>query len=342
MLLLAAVLSCCTSLRRVNTERGQEHVRQGRIYLKQDLPDSALAEFGLALEDDPNLVDAHVSMGHIYYRVWRDFLLAHRSYQSAARLDPNHYRAHYGLALMKHLLGRVADAVGVYLKALALQPDSFEANQHVAAAFLQLGRVSEAVTYGQRAIKLRENHQGTWANLAAAYNLAGHYERAVDAYRRAAEFGEPADPILQGLAYAHMMLGHHEHAIVVLRDLTRRNPNALTCQRLGYCHFKFQQFDDALSSYRAALSIDSDAIEALNGVAISLMAMQLDSEEHDDSTSRDEALRLWRRSVQIRGNQPLIHALIARYAPESKTGVPLRLRKGQQEPVSPEGERHHE
>ena len=245
--------------------------------------------------------------------MWRNFLLAHRSYEIASKLNPNHYGARYGLALMKHLLGRVGESVVVYFQALALRPQSFEANHHVAAALLQLGRAPEAVNYGKRAVELQRHHQGAWANLGAAYNLTGHYDQAVDAYRRAVEFGDPAEPILQGLAYAHMMLRRYDRAIVVLRDQNPHEPSALASQRLGYCHFKLQQFEQSLASYRTALSINPDDTLALNGAAISLMALQLKSEENDDPKHRDVAIRLWRRSVRLRDDQPLIHALIARY-----------------------------
>ena len=67
MWLVAVALPCCGPDRAADRQASQAHLQQGRIYVKQNLPDSALAAFGLALEHDPKLVEAHVGMADIYY-----------------------------------------------------------------------------------------------------------------------------------------------------------------------------------------------------------------------------------------------------------------------------------
>ncbi len=292
------------------------HLQQARQFLDQGLTDSAWASFGLALEANPKLVDAHVGMGWIYHD-WNKDVLAHRSFETATGLDPTHYEAHYGLGLTKQVLGWVQDAVAVYLRALALRPSSFEVNHHLAGAYIMLDRIEEALPYAEIATRLNPDHQGAWANLAATYRHTGDYEKAVNAYRRAAELGDPADPILLGMADAHIQLGRFERAVVVLRNQNRRSPSATAYERLGYCQFKLRQFDDALASFRAAMSIDQKDTAALNGLGACLMTLHIQSKEKFES-QRHDALKAWQRSIALRPNQPRIATLIKRYGAETK------------------------
>ena len=288
------------------------HMQEAKRFLDRGLPDSAWASFGLALEENPKLVDAHVGMGWIYHDWGRD-VLAHRSFETATGLDPTHYEAHYGLGLTKQVLGWIGDAVEVYLRALALRPASFEANHHLASAYLLLERIEEALPYAQRATRLNANHQGAWANLGTIYRQLGRYQKAIDAYRRAAELGEPAEPILLGMADANIHLERYDRAAVLLRHQNRRKPSATAYERLGYCQFKQRRFDDALASFRAALSIDARDTAALNGLGACLMTLHIESGGRV-RTQRRQALDAWRRSIELRPKQPRIAKLIEKYS----------------------------
>jgi tetratricopeptide (TPR) repeat protein len=310
--LLAAASSCRTAPVVSPAEvRAKAHVDQAQQYLKEGLTDSALASFGLALEENPKLVDAHVGMGHIY-RERGDYALARRSYENAADIDANHFEANYHLALMHQLLGNLPDAVGTYLRALTINPDDFKANQNLAAAYLQMGKPAAALPYARRATELNPDEQSAWANLATAYRLVGNHAMAVRAYREAAELGEVGEPILIGLASSHVRLGNHQRAINVLQALIRREPSAVAYERLGYAQFRQRRFDDALASFRAALSLDPDDTAALNGLGVCLMTLYLQGERQTRS-QHEQAIEAWRRSLVIRPEQSRIIDLIHRY-----------------------------
>lgn len=313
IVIVAAPVSGCRAPGRAALEedRGRADLAEASVFLERGLTDSALAAFGLAIEENPKLVDAHMGMGHIY-RERAQYDRASRAYLRATELHPTDFDAHYLLGLTYQLGGRLADAVTAYLRSLVIEPASFDANYHVASAYLQLGQPSVAAPYARRATDLNADHQAAWANLAAAYSLLGWYEKAIDAYREAAERGDLATPILVGFADARIHLGQYERAAVVLRQLVRRQPDALAHERLGYCHFKMRHFDQARASYEAALAHDARDTAALNGLGASLMTLYLQS-GHKDRGQYDRAMSAWRQSVQLNLAQPRIIDLLARF-----------------------------
>ena len=311
VLALAMVLVAACQSPWPGSAAGRQHLGQANQYLQEGLTDSALASFGLALEENPKLVEAHLGTARLYQERGK-YNQAMRSYRRATELEPGSFDAHFGLGLMKQLIGQVHNAVSIYLRALAIDPDSFQANHHLAGAYLQLNRAPEAIAFARRATELNQQDQGTWANLATAYSLTGNHEQAVDAYRRAVELGEPAEPILLGLADSHIRLHRYERAVVVLNNQIRRSAGPIAYERLGYAQFKLRRFDGALDSFRLALSFDQDDTAALNGLGACLMTLYLQSDRAAKS-QRDGALAAWRRSIQLRPDQPYIIDLLARY-----------------------------
>lgn len=290
---------------------GSEQIKQAKYYLDRGLDDSAMAAFGLAIEENSKLTEAHLGMGHIYFDR-KNYKLASRSFLIVTHQDPDSFDGHYYLGLINQLTNRVDRALPMYLRALAIRPNSFEANHNLGSAYYQLGRYAEALSYATRAAQLDPISQGAWANLAATYSRLGRYEQAVDAYRCANELGEARTPIHLGLADALIKMNQYERAAVVLQGINRRDPAAMSYERLGFCQFKRNKFDDALASFRAALSIDKEDTASLNGLGVCLMTLYLQSGRQVRAQWR-EALRAWRRSVLLDADQPRIIDLISRY-----------------------------
>ena len=290
----------------------QEHIEEAKQYLDQGMLNSALAAFGLALEENPALTEAHVGMADIY-RQRGNYEVASAAYERAANTDPTNFDAYYYLGLMKQFLGNLQAAIVAYLQAMAIDPDRIEVNRDLAAAYLQAGQTGLALPYAQRATELGPDSQATWCNLAATYTLMGNYTNAVNAYRRAAELGELADPVMLGLAEAHLHLGNYQRAINVLQVLRRRAPSGIVHERLGYARFKLRDFDGALESYRMAVDLNPNDIAAINGVGACLMTRYLLS-NRTNLVDRDEAIGSWRRSVRIQGDQQRVIDLISRYS----------------------------
>ena len=302
---------CQAPLNLHKQSKSNHHMGMAKKYLDRSLTDAALAAFGLALEENPRVTDAHMGMGDIY-RLYGNYELASRAYERATYIDPNHFSAHYYLALMRQMLGRLDEAIATYLKALAINPRSFEANRDITAAYLQLGQMSLAVRYAERATELAPDSQESWTNLAAAYSLQGRYNESVNAYRQAAEQGSLNNRVLLGLANAHIRLGNYPRAINVLNSLIHREPSSTAYERLGYANFKQREFRQALKNFQISLSLVENDTAALNGVGVCLMTLYIQG-GRENLIQRDQAVGAWRKSVQLRPDQPRIVDLISRY-----------------------------
>ncbi len=295
----------------VNRHQAAEFLQSGHDYLSEGLSDSAMAAFGMALEEDPELVEAHMGMGAIY-RHRGDYDMASRSYERAVQLEPNNFQARYYLGWMQHLGGHIQEAIESYLRALAIHPDSFDANSNLAAAYLQQNRPGNALPYAIHATELIPDSLPAWANRATAHSQLEQYKEAVMAYLQAIELGEVSEPVLMGLANARIRLEQYDQAINVLQAINRASPNAEAYERIGYAYFKMRKFDEALTSFRAAIALGGERSVALNGVGVCLMAQYL-QDGRSDLAMRDEALDSWRRSLTLRPRQPHIIDLLSRY-----------------------------
>ncbi len=302
----------CVQTQQQREQRINQLLIEAEEHLEEGLTDSALAKFGLALEENPKLIEAQMGMGNIW-RQRGDYTKAKLAFESATRIDPNDFDARYYLGHMQHLLGEIENAIRTYLQALAIDPDSHVANRDLAAAYLQSGRPGDALTYARKATELNPDSQESWSNLAACYSLLGDYDMAVDAYRQAAELGPLAEPVLLGLADAHIRLGNYTRAINTLDALLRESPSATAYERLGFAQFKMREFEIALRNFRRALKLNEQDTAALNGVGVSLMTLYIEG-DRTNPYQRDQALDAWRQSLKVRPDQPRIVDLLYRYS----------------------------
>jgi tetratricopeptide (TPR) repeat protein len=297
--------------RQVNQQKAEQRLETARILMDEGRLDAALAEFGLALEENPNLVEAHLGMGEIFHkRNQIDF--AERAYERAANVDPDNVEAHYSLGLMRQLMGNLNQAIESYLRALVIDPYDAKANRDIATAYVQVGRPDYALPYAVRGTELQPDDQAAWCNRAAIHNLLGQYDEALTAYRTATELGVLDDPVLLGLADTHLRLGNYQRAANTLESVIRNKPNATAFERLGYAHFKRRDFPSALEHYRKSLELNPQEVAALNGVGATLLTFYLQGDQKNRA-QLEEALGSWRQSLRIRPNQPRIVDLLSRY-----------------------------
>ena len=318
---LSAVLSGCYStgntpvggaaVPRRGQERADQYLADARELLEEGLSDAALATFGLALEENPDLTEAYLEVADIH-KTRGDYRIAETNYDEAVRTDPNNFDGIYGSALMKHFTGRLAEAVRGYLLALSIEPDSFEANRDLSAAYLQAGSPQQALPYALAATNLDPDAQPAWSNLAVTYAMLGRWDDAILAYRLAAELGPLDDPVLLGLAEAHIRLGNYGRAINTLESLLRRGDSATGYERTGYANFKLRRFEKALNFYDRAIGVEPRNTAALNGKGAAHMTLFIEG-KYENPYHKVKAVESWRESLRLAPEQPRIVDLLARY-----------------------------
>jgi len=290
---------------------GQEHVIAGEEALAAGNNAAALDEFAKAIAINPTLTDAHMGMGDIY-RTEGDYVGAEKAYGEAAKLAPKNFDAQYCHGLMLHLLDRVTEAVGAYLKALAVKPGDFQTNLYLSVAYYQLGESGQAYTFGERAVKIDPTNGPARVNLAAVYADMGRNEEAVVEFQQSFERVEPTPRIL--LAYAECLtsLGRYGEMRSTVEQLVMKSPSAAGFERLGYAQFKLGDYPGAEASFESALKLDPDYFPALNGIGVCELNRYHWS-NNADNAARTRGIEALRRSLAINRNQPAIEALIGRF-----------------------------
>ena len=323
-LLKLMVLTVLATLALPGCQARREAERQARIddyltraaqYRQQGLEDSAFAMFGQALLENPRVVGAHIGIGDIY-KERGDYDKASVRFELAAAIEPTNYDAHYNLGVCKQVLGDLPYAIKSYKRAINLMPNSAEANRDLASAYLQEGKPGLALSFAKRATELDSESFGAWANLGFIYAQTDRFEEAVNAFRTAAEFAEEDDdlePVLVGLADAHIRLGNYTRATNTLNTLIARNPTSTMHERLGVCLFKQRKYEDALREFKKAVALDGEDTAALNGLGVAYMTLYIEG-GRDNTYQRDQALKAWSKSLDIKPGQRAIISLVTRYS----------------------------
>jgi adenylate cyclase len=188
------------------------HVPSGDIFPK------AKAAADRALQIDPDLAEAHASLGFIYVQYDWDWVGAEAEFRRALQLNPSYPSAHSMYARLLCVLGRFPEAETETAKAQKLDPLSIgiangvgyelylardfaraekqfksnlksDANSAVTRSYLALtlsaaGRAAEAVPEYERILAADPSDLNTMADLARAYALAGRKEDAARLYDR--------------------------------------------------------------------------------------------------------------------------------------------------------------
>ncbi len=271
----------------------------------------ALAEFQRAIEINPELTEAHLGIGDLLAEA-NDWYQAEPYYANAARIEPLNYYAQYKHGLALHLLNRVTEAISAYLRAISINPESYEANLHVATAYAQTNEAERAIPFAVRAVDLQPQNADARRNLASLYRAIDDHESAVTELQQAAELMELTPALLLDLADSLSHLARYAEMAAALDQLVATVPSSGAYERLGFANFRMKRYDEALVHFRSALELDDVYYPALNGVGVCLLNKYILSDRRDNA-SLDSAVRVLRRSLRVKRDQPRVVDLLSRY-----------------------------
>ncbi len=126
--------------------RGIKLYEQGRL-------DEALQQFELALQKQPDYLEAHVSIAVILMDQgrWEEAI---PKLEKALQLDPDCWFAHANLGIIREKQGRKKEALAHFQKAVELMPTNLNARLNLGRALAEAGAFQEAITQFEAAIRL--------------------------------------------------------------------------------------------------------------------------------------------------------------------------------------------
>lgn len=289
----------------------QTAVDRAHALQAQGLEDVALREFERAISINPRITPAYIGIGQIQRRRG-NLSEAVAAFARAVEFEPGNFDAQYGYGLSLQLLGRIADAIRAYVNALYLRPDDFDANLNLATAYLQFSEPSAALPYAKRAVQIKGDNGAARFNLGAIYAGLDDHDNAIVEYQQAAELMDLSPQLLLNLSASLSYLGRHAEAQNTLEQLIRLAPTAAAHERLATSLFRQKRYDESLIAFRESLKLEENYYPSLNGVGVCLLNRWLASNKQDVA-SHEEALKSFRRSLQIERKQPIVIDLINRY-----------------------------
>jgi serine/threonine-protein kinase len=181
----------------------------------------AKAALQRALELDPNLAQAHATLGLLESQCEWNWRGAEQEFRKAIDLQPNYAPAHHWAGLNYMETGQFAAADAEFRQAQVLDPLSPMISEGLAENFYQARRYDEAIT----TVRTMPNPKVGWVVLTCAYILKGVYQEALNV----PEVANATD--LNGFllrAEALVRSGDRAGGLKILADVERkqRNPGA--------------------------------------------------------------------------------------------------------------------
>ena len=187
-------------------------LRRAESFVASNRLMEASQEYEQALELDPNLTEAHVSLISVY-RGRKDLASAEIHARRALELDPNSPKTYLNIGLLRFTEGLYEEAAAAYEKSLELDPHFAETRVQLAFTLEKLGRPGNVE---QLQLALEDDPQHRQANYLFGKHLAetGRTREAIAYLRKAVTPEDEKSPwFYNSLAVALRRLGAREEAL---------------------------------------------------------------------------------------------------------------------------------
>ena len=190
---------------------------------QEELFSKATAAAVRALEIDPNLGEAHASLGYTYLFHGWDWAGAKRELDRAVELNPNDASAHDWLSHYSVAMRQFDASLAHSKTALEVDPLNPLRRAHMGWHFLMSRRYDDVISRGRRILQEAPGLTGVLSFLGLAYERKAMLPDAIAVFQQAvdAEHGDPA--ALANLGHAYAVAGRHDRAQATLEQLLARS-----------------------------------------------------------------------------------------------------------------------
>ena len=240
----------------------QQHYRNGRLQQAKEECQRILAKEQRA--------DAILMLGMIAHEQ-RDFEAAAAHYEHFLRLQPEHARTHYHLALVLGQLGRTERAVEHLRKSISLSPDNRAAHTQLGDASARLGRWEEAARAYSQAHALQPDDVATTIKLGNVYLAVQRFADAAELYERTLETLPDNAVLYRHLGAVLHRMGRTQKAIDCLeRALDLRPDYAKARIDLALVYRQLERTVEAMHQIQEAIHYMPDDVDAHISLALTL------------------------------------------------------------------------
>ncbi len=224
--------------------------------------DEALADFGKAIELDPDYSPAYNNRGNVHMELQR-YEDAIRDFTSAIELAPAYGAAYNNRANALLALGRIVEAEDDFRRAVELMPTSAVPLNGKGRASGLRERPFQGLRYLSRAILLNQNYPAAYHNRARLYMSLARYDEARSDLDQTLSVSEDA-ALLTLRARTHAALGKDKTAIEDFnKAIELDDQNAEAFAGRGAALEREGKTEDALADCERAVALNPDLVPAL-------------------------------------------------------------------------------
>jgi TolB-like protein/DNA-binding winged helix-turn-helix (wHTH) protein/Tfp pilus assembly protein PilF len=206
-----------------------------------------------ALEIDPNLATAHVTMGDAHLLVDWNWAAAKTEYDRALELNPNLPEAHLGYEIYYATLGRHDEAMAHARQAFLIDPLAVESRTWTLWVDYFSGHLQETVDEAKRTLELEPQASLPYALLAVASADLGRKDEAVQAAENALRLGSDSGSVVATAASALARAGQPVRARQALNQALELEKQHYVCRFLvGGVYLDLGETDHAYQSLEKA------------------------------------------------------------------------------------------
>jgi tetratricopeptide (TPR) repeat protein len=232
-------------------------------YQKPENIQSAIAEFGQALQADPNYGRAYAGMGEAYWRGFRQsnrtndwITLAAANCTKALALSSDTAESHSCMGDVYNERGQYQAAASEFQKAVALDKTQINALRGLADANEKLGNLPAAEDTYRQAMNLRPQYWAGYNWLGAFYFRQARYADAVRMFQRVVMLAPQNFQGYYNLGGALAIQGKYPESIQALKRSIELRPTLEAYSNLGTALFALRRFSEAAEMFQQGLKLN--------------------------------------------------------------------------------------
>jgi tetratricopeptide (TPR) repeat protein len=213
-----------------------------------------------ALEIDPSLAEAHVSLAAT--RTWYDWDWegAELEYKRALELNPSYATAYQWYALYLAGMDRVDEGLRMIERAHELDPLSLIINLNVARVLYFARDYDRAIEQCGRALEMYPDFTLALRRLGQAYSQKRMYKEAIEVFQQAIDLSENDSETMAALAHTYAVSGLRAEAERILRELVAMSG------RIYVSPYSIARIHTGLDNKKEALDWLEEAFEQRHGI----------------------------------------------------------------------------
>jgi TolB-like protein/Tfp pilus assembly protein PilF len=175
-----------------------------------------------AIKLDPQLAEAHASLGAILGSYYFDFTHAEEEMKKAISLNPSYATAHHWHADILLALGKLDEAMKELEVAHMLDPNSDIILTALAMSHLYSGDVDEAFRYCRQVLKRSPKFHIAYNVMGECYLKIGDIDKALQQYSKAISISPNDNFTLAYLAHAYILKGEKDKGFEIIERIRKK------------------------------------------------------------------------------------------------------------------------